>query len=170
MHSTAISTENFTLTVIIHVYNERNTIKAAIKAVMATPYSKEIIISGRLFHGRHQGYLERTEPSRNQGILPWQEHGQERRETQDRFCKGNRWHNKIKLFISHTRHQGGGRSPYGLPAPPPWWRGLRLASLSSCSHFYNDLPGSLIGWKNCAHMKNDNLWVGPFSLNKWVHF
>ena len=42
--STVISKETFTLTVVIPVYNERDTIQATIKAVMATPYSKEIII------------------------------------------------------------------------------------------------------------------------------
>lgn len=42
--STVISEENFTLTVVIPVYNERDTIQATIKAVMATPYTKEIII------------------------------------------------------------------------------------------------------------------------------
>lgn len=42
--STVISEENFTLTVVIPVYNERDTILATVKAVMATPYTKEIII------------------------------------------------------------------------------------------------------------------------------
>ncbi|MCK5323450.1 MAG: glycosyltransferase family 2 protein [Desulfobulbaceae bacterium] len=42
--STVISEENFTLTVVIPVYNERDTIRATIKAVMAASYTKEIII------------------------------------------------------------------------------------------------------------------------------
>jgi len=42
--SAVISEENFTLTVVIPVYNERDTIQATIKAVMATSYTKEIII------------------------------------------------------------------------------------------------------------------------------
>ena len=44
MDSTVISEDTFTLTVVIPVYNERDTIQATIEAVMAAPYSKEIII------------------------------------------------------------------------------------------------------------------------------
>ena len=36
--------QNFTLSIVMPAYNEKNTLKAAVDAIAATPYKKEIIV------------------------------------------------------------------------------------------------------------------------------
>ncbi|MEA2007953.1 MAG: glycosyltransferase family 2 protein [Chloroflexota bacterium] len=61
--STVISEESFTLTVVIPVYNERDTIQATVKAVMAAPYTKEIIIVDDCSTDGTRGVLEELNDS-----------------------------------------------------------------------------------------------------------